>query len=204
MTRFSRAVSLSLSVLSAFSMSLPGAFSNAPPHYFVQPGTCELVDGNNSSVSLVTVNGKPGLKCSSNSPDSPFASTAEFIYRSTDQFGNPTGFAIPQGVTSFDLINNTPSVQDVIQIIGYYDNGAVFLLDTGIENASSGRYTVNTVQNLGSLRAIGVRYTAEFNGSVIVSNFQINGRPIGITGINHNIGCLQLPITPSRAAGWNK
>lgn len=204
MTRFSRVASLGLAVLSAFSISLPGAFSNAPPHYFVLPGTCETLAGNNSSVTLVTVTGKPGLSCSSNSPSFPFASSAEIIFESTDPSGNPTGFAIPQGVTSLDLVNNTPNVADVIQIIGYYDNGTVFLLDTGIENAASGRYTLNTVRNLGALRAIGVRYTAEFNGNVIVSNFQNNGRPLGINGINHNIGCLQVPLIGARAAGWSK
>lgn len=205
MNRSSKVASIALSVLSAFFVSLPGAFSNAPPHYFVLPGTCETLAGNNSSVSLVTVSGKPGLRCSSNSPSFPFASSAEIIFESTDQFGNPTNFPIPQGVASLDLVNNTPNVQDVIQVLGYYDNGTVFLLDTGIENAASGRYNLNTVQNLGALRAIGVRYTAEFNGNVIVSNFQNNGRPLGINGINHNIGCLPLPVAvQQRSVGWKK
>jgi hypothetical protein len=204
MNRSSKVVSVALSVLSAFCVSLPGALSNAPPHYFVLPGTCETVDGNNSSVSLVTVNGKPGLRCFSNSPSFPFASSAEIIFESTDPSGNPTGFAIPQGIASLDLVNNTPNVLDVIQILGYYDNGTVILLDTGVETAASGRYSLNTVQNLGALRAIGVRYTAENNGNVTASNFQNNGRPLGINGINHNIGCLPLPVEPTKSVGWKK
>jgi hypothetical protein len=187
--------SLAVAVAAGVMVAMPSAFCNAPPHFYVLPGTCVTAQGASATTTYVTVAGKPGLSLFSNATNGPFSSSAEFVYESVDQNNNPTNFEIPQGTFSFDLTNNAGNgVLDNILVVGYYDNGVSPLLASSPFTAS-GHYTINTtpVRNLGALRHIGFIYTAE-GGTVVVSNFQNNGRPTGVTGLNHNIGCLALPL----------
>lgn len=189
-------LAIGLSLIAGLALSTSTGFCNAPPHYYVLPGTCVPVEGGSATATYTPVDGKPGLSLFNDS-FFPFSSYSEFVYESIDQNNLPTNFAIPQGNFSFDLINSSTNVESEFLVIGYYDNGTAILFDSFPNAPANGRYTVNTVRNLGALRRIGFLYTAA-GGTVIVSNFQNNARPTGVAGINHDIGCLPLPIQQER------
>jgi hypothetical protein len=185
--RMTKSTAFSFLALSSMLVTaMPAAQANSETrHTLVLPGTCVFSDVTTDLAKSATVtdNGTATVTFSHNTliltSNNPNAVAAAIVTASIPNIGL-TNTPIPQGTLTFTADKTDSEYSNEYEIVGFYQSGKEVLFKSGSLPKGIKNFSVNTVRaNKGQLLAVSFLYAGgvEVGGTVVVSNFAINGIP---------------------------